>query len=59
VPSPESRAVIRDVDGTLVDSLECHWHAWHEALNQERDYVRTRERFESIVHALACEICAV
>ena len=46
---PKPRAVIWDVDGTLVDSLDCHWHAWREALAAERDYVLTRERFESIV----------
>ncbi len=43
------RAVIWDVDGTLVDSLECHWQAWREALLAERDYILSRERFESIV----------
>ena len=41
-------AVIWDVDGTLVDSLECHWQSWREAL-AERGYVLTRERFESII----------
>ncbi|MCC7370694.1 MAG: HAD family phosphatase [Chloroflexi bacterium] len=44
----EPRAVIWDVDGTLVDSLECHWQAWCEAL-AHRDYVLSRERFESII----------
>ena len=46
--SPKPRAVIWDVDGTLVDSLECHWQACCEAL-AERDYILTRERFESII----------
>jgi HAD superfamily hydrolase (TIGR01509 family) len=43
-----SAAVIWDVDGTLVDSLECHWQSCREAL-AERDYVLTRDRFESII----------
>jgi len=46
--SSNPRAVIWDVDGTLVDSLDCHWQAWREAL-AERDYVLSRERFESII----------
>ena len=45
----KSRAVIWDVDGTLVDSLECHWQAFQECLAEERAYILTRERFESIV----------
>jgi beta-phosphoglucomutase len=43
-----SAAVIWDVDGTLVDSTEYHWQACREAL-AERDFVLTRERFESII----------
>lgn len=30
-----SRAVLWDLDGTLVDSAECHWLAWREALTAE------------------------
>ena len=49
--SPSPRAVIWDVDGTLVDSLECYRRAWREAMAEERTYVLTRERFESIICA--------
>jgi beta-phosphoglucomutase family hydrolase len=49
-PNPTtSAAVIWDVDGTLVDSLECHWQAWYEALANGRGYTLTRERFQSII----------
>jgi beta-phosphoglucomutase len=41
-------AVIWDVDGTLVDTLECHWQSCREAL-ATRAYTLTRDRFESIV----------
>lgn len=38
------RAVLWDVDGTLVDSLEYHWLSWQEALAQA-GYALTREQF--------------
>ncbi|MFL6212808.1 MAG: HAD family hydrolase [Blastocatellia bacterium] len=40
------RAVLWDVDGTLVDSLEYHWQSWREALSGE-GYTLTREQFLS------------
>jgi len=40
------RAVLWDVDGTLVDSLEYHWLSWREALAEE-GYALTREQFLS------------
>jgi beta-phosphoglucomutase len=41
-----SRAVLWDLDGTLVDSEEFHWQSWEHAL--ERDGVRvTYEQFKS------------
>lgn len=40
------RAVLWDVDGTLVDSLEYHWLSWREALSRE-GYRLTREQFLS------------
>ena len=40
------RAVLWDVDGTLVDSLEYHWLSWQAALDRE-GYALTRERFLS------------
>src|SRR5918912_2026750 len=40
------RAVLWDVDGTLVDSLEYHWLSWREALAKE-GYALTREQFLS------------
>ncbi len=46
--STSPRAVIWDVDGTLVDSTEYHWLACCEALANV-GYVLTRERFESII----------
>ena len=41
-----ARAVLWDVDGTLVDSAEYHWLTWREALARE-NFALTRERFES------------
>jgi HAD superfamily hydrolase (TIGR01509 family) len=41
-----TRAVLWDVDGTLVDSAEYHWLTWHEALAREH-YKLTHERFEA------------
>jgi beta-phosphoglucomutase len=32
---PEIRAVLWDLDGTLVDSEEYHWRAWRETLDRE------------------------
>ncbi|HJQ24655.1 MAG TPA: HAD-IA family hydrolase [Blastocatellia bacterium] len=40
------RAVLWDVDGTLVDSLEYHWLSWHAALAAE-NYTLRREQFLS------------
>src|SRR5919205_2234025 len=40
------RAVLWDVDGTLVDSLEYHWLSWRAALAAE-DYTLTRGQFLS------------
>src|SRR5919201_1690248 len=40
----QPRAVIWDLDGTLIDSAEYHWLAWQETLAAER-YHLTRERF--------------
>jgi len=40
----EPRAVIWDLDGTLIDSGEYHWLAWQETLAGE-GYDLTRERF--------------
>ena len=41
-----ARAVLWDVDGTLVDSLEYHWLSWRAALDTE-NYALTREQFMS------------
>ena len=38
------RAVLWDVDGTLIDSSEYHWLSWRDALVAE-DFALTRERF--------------
>ena len=38
------RAVLWDVDGTMIDSSEYHWAAWREALAAE-DFPLTREQF--------------
>ena len=40
------RAVLWDVDGTLIDSSEYHWLSWREALEAE-DFPLTRARFAS------------
>lgn len=40
------RAVLWDVDGTLIDSSEYHWLSWQDALRAEKFPV-TRERFAS------------
>jgi HAD superfamily hydrolase (TIGR01509 family) len=40
-----ARAVLWDVDGTLIDSREYHWLSWHGALAAE-DFELTREQFE-------------
>lgn len=39
-----ARAVLWDVDGTLLDSAEYHWRSWHAALAAER-FELSRERF--------------
>lgn len=39
-----ARAVLWDVDGTLVDSSEYHWRSWRDALAAE-SFTLTRERF--------------
>jgi beta-phosphoglucomutase len=41
---PPKRAVLWDVDGTLVDSAEYHWLTWRDTLAAE-GYKLTRERF--------------
>src|SRR5690242_6104964 len=40
------RAVLWDVDGTMVDSLEYHWLSWREAVAKE-GYALAREQFLS------------
>ena len=40
----ERRAVLWDVDGTLIDSSEYHWLSWHDALAAE-NFPITREQF--------------
>jgi beta-phosphoglucomutase len=42
----QPRAVLWDLDGTLLDSKEYHWLAWQEAMSAE-DYDLTREQFEA------------
>jgi HAD superfamily hydrolase (TIGR01509 family) len=42
----EARAVLWDVDGTLIDSAEYHWLTWQEALTRE-GFALTRERFDA------------
>ena len=39
-----NRAVLWDMDGTLVDSAEFHWQAWRESMSREGFSV-TREQF--------------
>jgi beta-phosphoglucomutase len=41
---PGPRAVLWDVDGTLIDSSEYHWLSWRETLAAE-DFPITREQF--------------
>lgn len=45
-PRP-TRAVLWDVDGTLIDSSEYHWLSWRDALAAE-NFPLTREQFASI-----------
>jgi beta-phosphoglucomutase len=40
------RAVLWDVDGTLIDSSEYHWLSWRDALDAE-NFPITREQFAS------------
>ncbi|HJW84543.1 MAG TPA: HAD hydrolase-like protein [Anaerolineae bacterium] len=40
------RAVLWDMDGTLIDSHEYHWLAWRDTLAAE-SYALTREQFAS------------
>src|SRR5919206_5259694 len=42
----ERRAVLWDVDGTLIDSSEYHWLSWQSALAAE-NFPITREQFAS------------
>jgi beta-phosphoglucomutase len=35
MPEPSVRAVLWDMDGTLIDSAEYHWLTWREALARE------------------------
>ncbi len=30
-----NRAVLWDMDGTLIDSAECHWQAWRDSMSRE------------------------
>ena len=46
MPATKPRAVLWDVDGTLVDSAEYHWLTWRETLSAE-GFDLTRERFEA------------
>ena len=32
---PDTKAVLWDLDGTLVDSAEFHWHAWRDVMAEE------------------------
>jgi beta-phosphoglucomutase len=41
-----SRAVLWDVDGTMIDSSEYHWLSWREALANE-NYPLRREQFNA------------
>jgi beta-phosphoglucomutase len=43
---PTARAVLWDVDGTLIDSAEYHWLSWREALAREK-FALTRARFNA------------
>jgi beta-phosphoglucomutase family hydrolase len=40
----DRRAVLWDLDGTLVDSAEQHWQAWHETI-QAHGFTVTRDQF--------------
>ena len=40
----QTRAVLWDMDGTLLDSADYHWHSWREVLAAE-GFALTRERF--------------
>ena len=40
----ETRAVLWDMDGTLLDSAEYHWLSWREVLAEE-GFELTRKRF--------------
>lgn len=46
ISSFQSRAVLWDLDGTLVDSTELHWIAWRDTMAAEGVAI-TREMFES------------
>lgn len=46
IHDPRSRAVLWDLDGTLVDSGELHWVAWRDAMAAEGVTI-TREMFEA------------
>ena len=37
-------AVLWDLDGTLIDSLDYHWQAWQETVAHE-GYILSKERF--------------
>lgn len=41
------RAVLWDVDGTMIDSSEYHWLSWREALEAE-GFPLTREQFSAV-----------
>jgi beta-phosphoglucomutase family hydrolase len=41
-----SRAVLWDMDGTLVDSAEYHWQAWRETMSREGSPI-THEQFQT------------
>jgi beta-phosphoglucomutase len=46
-PAPQQpRAVLWDVDGTLIDSAEYHWLTWRETLSNE-GFTLTRDRFDA------------
>ena len=44
--SPHPRAVLWDVDGTLIDSAEYHWLTWREVFSRE-GYDLTHKQFKS------------
>ena len=46
VAEERPRAVLWDVDGTLIDSAEYHWLTWRATLSEE-GFDLTRERFEA------------